>query len=263
MNSLREIIDAAWEQRDAPPSAGSREAVAKAIALLTEGKIRAAEPSTSGVWTVNDWVKKAILLFFRYSSNQPIDAGALQFFDKVPVQGDWERKGVRVVPPAIVRIGAHVSAGVILMPSFVNIGAHIGAGTMIDTWATVGSCAQVGANCHISGGVGIGGVLEPLQAAPVIIENNCFIGARSEVAEGVRVREGAVLAMGCYVGAATKIVDAVNGGQILRGEIPPRAVVVPGAIPSPDGSHSTYALIIKKYRDEKTDAKTALNEILR
>ncbi|MCC5874783.1 MAG: 2,3,4,5-tetrahydropyridine-2,6-dicarboxylate N-succinyltransferase, partial [Candidatus Sumerlaeia bacterium] len=178
-------------------------------------------------------------------------------------QGGWAEKGCRVVPPATVRQGAHIAPAAILMPSYVNIGAWVGPGTMIDTWSTVGSCAQVGANCHISGGVGIGGVLEPLQATPVVIEDNCFIGARGEVAEGVIVREGAVLAMGCYVSASTKIYDAVAGRLLNRGEIPSRAVVVPGALPSSDGTHSTYALIIKKYRDEKTDAKTALNETLR
>jgi 2,3,4,5-tetrahydropyridine-2-carboxylate N-succinyltransferase len=208
-------------------------------------------------------VKKAILPHFRVSMVRPMEAGVLHFFDKVDVQGDWQRKNVRVFPPAVVRAGAHVQPGCVLMQCFVNIGAWIGSGTMIDTWSTVGSCAQVGANCHISGGVGIGGVLEPIQAAPVIIEDNCFIGARSEVAEGARIGEGAVLAMGCYLAASTRIYDAVNGGNIYRGEVPARAVVVPGALPSADGTHSTYALIIKKYRDSQTDAKTALNDILR
>jgi 2,3,4,5-tetrahydropyridine-2-carboxylate N-succinyltransferase len=259
---LRGTIEAAWERRESLSADDVRDDVAEVLDLLEEGTVRAAS-KVNGEWTVHEWVKKAILLHFRLHLMRPMEAGVLHFFDKVDVQGDWAKKGVRVVPPATVREGAHVESGCILMPSYVNIGAYVASGTMIDTWATVGSCAQIGANCHISGGVGIGGVLEPLQAAPVIIEDNCFIGARCEVAEGVRVGEGAVLAMGCYVGASTKIYDATNGGKILKGAIPPRAVVVPGALPSPDGSHSTYALIIKKYRDEKTDAKTALNETLR
>ena len=261
--NLQELIDQAWERRAEAPAPEFKGAVGQVLASLTSGAVRSATRDADGKWTANQWVKKAILLHFRYSDSRPMEAGALHFFDKVEVQGDWDEKGVRVVPPAAVRIGAHIAPGAVLMPCFINIGAYVGAGTMIDTWSTVGSCAQVGANCHISGGVGIGGVLEPLQGTPVVIEDNCFIGARCEVAEGVVVGEGAVLAMGCYLGASTKIYDAVNGGKILRGAVPPRAVVVPGSLPSPDGTHSTYALIIKKFRDEKTDAKTALNEILR
>ncbi len=257
---LKNVIESAFSEKLDTPE--TRAAVSETLALLTSGALRAASPSADGSWTVNEWVKKGVLLHFRYSQMRPMESGELHFFDKVDVQGDWAEKGVRVVPPATVRHGAHVAPGCILMPSYINIGAFVGSGTMVDTWSTIGSCAQIGENCHISGGVGIGGVLEPLQAAPVIIEDNCFIGARSEVAEGVRVREGAVLAMGCYLGASTKVYNAMNG-ETLHGEIPSRAVVVPGSLPSRDGSHHTYALIIKKIRDEKTDARTALNEILR
>ncbi len=264
MMELRRRIERAWEEREASaPGSEALGAVRETLAQLTAGTVRAATPSAGGQWEVHEWVKKAILLHFRHSDMKPMESGALHFFDKVEVQSDWTGKGARVVPPATVRHGAHVAPGTVLMPCFVNIGAWVGPGTMVDTWATVGSCAQVGARCHISGGVGIGGVLEPLQAAPVIVEDGCFIGARSEVAEGVLVREGAVLAMGCYVGASTKIYDATRGEEIPRGEIPPRAVVVPGTLPARDGTHATYALIIKKYRDERTDARTALNDILR
>jgi 2,3,4,5-tetrahydropyridine-2-carboxylate N-succinyltransferase len=256
------LIERAWEERTGVASPDVPTAVGEVLDLLSEGKLRSASPTPSG-WVVNEWVKKAILLHFKISSSRPIHAGDLNFYDKVETRGGWEKVGVRVVPPATVRQGAHVAHGAVLMPSFVNIGAYVGEGTMIDTWAAVGSCAQVGRNCHISGGVGIGGVLEPLQASPVIIEDNCFIGARSEIVEGVHVGEGAVLSMGCYVGASTKIYDATDGGKLYRGKIPPRAVVVPGALPSSDGTHSTYAVIIKKYRDAQTDAKTALNDLLR
>jgi len=260
---IRAQIEGAWEFREATISEDMDLLVREAIALLTSGAIRAAERVAPGQWVANEWVKKAILLMFKIRPSRAIEAGALHFFDKVSVQGEWQAKGARVVPPATVREGAHIERGAVLMPCFVNIGARVGAGTMIDTWSTVGSCAQVGANCHISGGVGIGGVLEPLQATPVIIEDNCFVGARSEVAEGVIVEEGAVLAMGCYVSASTRLYDATQGKELPRGRIPARAVVVPGGLPSADGTHSTYALIIKKYRDPRTDAKMALNEVLR
>ncbi|MBI1290732.1 2,3,4,5-tetrahydropyridine-2,6-dicarboxylate N-succinyltransferase [bacterium] len=263
MDQLQAIINRSWEQRSSGLPTETRSAVEEVLQLLTDGVLRSAAPTGDGKWVTHEWVKKAILLHFAQTSSRVMRAGELSFYDKVETRRDWEESGVRVVPPATVRHGAHVARGAILMPCYVNIGAFVGSGTMIDTWSTVGSCAQVGANCHISGGVGIGGVLEPLQASPVIIEDNCFIGARSEVAEGVFVGEGAVLAMGSYVSQSTKIYDAVNGGAITRGRIPPRAVVVPGALPSPDGTHSTYALIIKKYRDDRTDAKTALNDILR
>lgn len=257
-DSIRDI----WKNRDTcTVSEEMLESVRRTFDGLTDGTIRVAEPRGAG-WAVNDWVRLAILLHFRFTNAEPMEAGALHFHDKVPVQGDWARRGVRVVPPAVVRHGAHVQRGCILMPCFVNVGAWIGEGTMIDTWSTVGSCAQIGRNCHISGGVGIGGVLEPPNAQPVIVEDNCFIGARSEVAEGAIVREGAVLAMGCYLGGSTRVYNAMDGST-AKGTVPPRAVVVPGALPSADGSHSTYALIIKKFRDSGTDAKTALNDVLR
>ena len=258
----REAIESAWQDRDKPLTNGVLELVRQTIALLDQGRIRVAESAAPGAWHVNEWVKQAILLYFRYHHNRPMEAGDVQFFDKIPLKGDFERRGVRVVPMAVARWGSYVAPGVVLMPCYINIGAYVNEGTMIDTWATVGSCAQVGRHCHISGGVGIGGVLEPVQAAPVIIEDEVFIGARSEVAEGVLVEEGAVLAMGCYVGATTKIYNALTG-EVTSGRIPRRAVVVPGSLPAKDGFHSTYALIIKKFRDEKTDARTALNELLR
>lgn len=261
MNYLQPTIEAAWDKRDAGLSADLAPLLESVLDQLEAGTLRAADPANG--WSANEWVKKAILLCFRIRGMEPMDAGCLHFHDKLPIQGGWGEKGVRVVPPATVRRGAHIARGAILMPSYVNIGAHVGAGTMIDTWSTVGSCAQIGARCHISGGVGIGGVLEPLQAKPVVIEDDCFIGARSEVAEGVIVGSGAVLAMGCYVGSSTRVYDATKGEELPRGTIPPRAVVVPGGMPSADGTHSSYALIIKKYRDAKTDAKTALNEVLR
>lgn len=252
-----------WQKADHDVTQADRAAVRKVLDLLTTGSLRAADRGDDGNWAANEWVKLAILLHFRLTPPHPMEAGALHSFDKIEVQTNWPGKGVRVVPPATVRHGAHIAKGAVLMPCYVNIGAYVGQGTMIDTWSTVGSCAQVGANCHISGGVGIGGVLEPAQATPVIIEDNVFIGARGEVAEGVIVREGAVLAMGCYASATTRLYDATTATEMPRGEIPPRAVVVPGALPSSDGTHSTYALIIKKYRDARTDSKTALNEVLR
>lgn len=258
----REAIEAAWQNRDNPLTHGTLELVRQTIALLDQGRIRVTESEAPGVWRVNEWVKQAILLYFRHHDNRSMEAGNVQFFDKIPLKGDFERRGVRVVPMAVARWGSYIAPGVVLMPCYINIGAYVDEGTMIDTWATVGSCAQVGRRCHISGGVGIGGVLEPVQAAPVVIEDEVFIGARCEVAEGVLVEEGAVLAMGCYVGATTKVYNALTG-EVSWGRIPRRAVVVPGSLPAKDGSHSTYALIIKKIRDEKTDARTALNDLLR
>jgi len=258
----RQAIEAAWKKRDKPLQGETLELVRQTIALLDNGRLRVASPRSQGEWKVNEWVKQAILLYFSYHQNRPFEAGDLKFFDKIPLKSDFDRRGVRVVPMAVARWGSYLAPGVILMPCYINIGAYVDQGTMIDTWATVGSCAQIGRRCHISGGVGIGGVLEPVQAAPVIIEDHVFIGARCEVAEGVLVEEGAVLAMGCYAGASTKIYNALTG-EVSSGRIPKRAVVVPGALPSKDGSHSSYALIIKKFRDEKTDARTALNELLR
>ena len=258
---MQQIIERAFENKDSV-SEEARAAIRETLDQLSAGTIRVAERQADGFWKANEWIKKAILLHFRSSPMRAMEAGALHFHDKVGVQGGWAGKGVRVVPPATVREGAYIAPGAILMPCYVNIGAYVDTGTMVDTWSTVGSCAQIGKNCHLSGGVGIGGVLEPMQATPVIIEDDVFIGARGEVAEGCIVRRGAVMAMGCYLGKSTRIYNAMTGETVF-GEIPERAVVVPGALASRDGSHHTYALIIKKIRDEKTDARTALNETLR
>ncbi|MFQ5347685.1 MAG: 2,3,4,5-tetrahydropyridine-2,6-dicarboxylate N-succinyltransferase [Rhodothalassiaceae bacterium] len=275
---IRSLIESAWQERDSlgPQTRGAvREAVDEAIAGLDSGRLRIAEKE-DGRWQVHEWLKKAVLLYFRLNDMAVIPGGAGHagvWFDKVPSKFEgWDEArfraaGFRAVPGAIVRRGAHIGRDVVLMPSFVNIGAHVGDGTMIDSWATVGSCAQIGANVHISGGVGIGGVLEPLQAAPVIIEDNCFIGARSEIAEGVLVGEGAVLSMGVYVGASTKIVDRETGA-IHRGHVPAGSVVVPGSLPGrplPDGSPGPglYCAVIVKHVDARTRAKTAINDLLR
>ena len=273
MTELQTIIDAAWEDRASitlQTQGEVREAVNAALGLLDSGEARVAEPGADGQWTVNQWLKKAVLLSFRLNDNQVIDGGSAGApgFDKVPSKfAGWNEAafraaGFRAVPGAIVRAGAYVAPGAVLMPSFVNIGARVGEGTMVDTWATVGSCAQIGRNVHLSGGAGIGGVLEPLQANPVVIEDGCFIGARAEVAEGVIVREGAVLSMGVYLGASTKIVDRATG-EVTRGEVPPYAVVVPGAMPDPKGGPSLYCAVIVKRVDAQTRAKTGINELLR
>jgi 2,3,4,5-tetrahydropyridine-2-carboxylate N-succinyltransferase len=277
MSQLAAAIEAAWEARDGvtPASSDIRAIVDEALTLLDSGQARVAEPDGNGGWQVNQWLKKAVLLSFRLNDNGVMDGGAAgaPAFDKVPLKfegwGDnrFREAGFRVVPGAVVRRGSHISKGVVLMPSFVNIGAYVGEGAMIDTWATVGSCAQIGKNVHISGGAGIGGVLEPLQANPVVIEDNCFIGARSEVAEGVIVGTGAVLSMGVYLGASTKIVDRATG-EIHVGKVPPYAVVVPGALPGkplPDGAPgpSLYCAVIVKTVDAQTRAKTGINELLR
>jgi 2,3,4,5-tetrahydropyridine-2-carboxylate N-succinyltransferase len=270
--TVRQIIEQAWEQRAqlTPASAPAqvREAVEEAVEGLDCGRLRVAEKSGAD-WVVHEWLKKAVLLSFRLHENVVMGEGSgPRWFDKVdPKFGghDAERfraEGVRVVPPAMVRRGAHVARNVVLMPSFVNIGARVDEGTMVDTWATVGSCAQIGRNVHLSGGVGIGGVLEPLQAAPTIIEDNCFIGARSEVVEGVIVEQDAVLSMGVYIGASTRIYDR-ESGQVLYGRVPRGAVVVPGSMPSKDGSHSLYCAVIVKRVDAQTRAKTGINELLR
>ncbi len=269
---LEALIDQAWEERDrvGPETHGEvRTAVDRALALLDSGQARVAEPSGGG-WTVNQWLKKAVLLSFRLNPMERIGGapGGGFWWDKVPSKfaawGDKEfaEGGFRAVPGAIVRRGAYIAPGAVLMPSFVNIGAHVGEGTMIDTWATVGSCAQIGANVHISGGTGIGGVLEPLQAGPVIIEDDCFIGARSEVAEGVIVERGAVISMGVFLGASTKIVDRASG-EISYGRVPAYSVVVPGALPAKDGGPSLACAVIVKRVDERTRSKTGINELLR
>jgi 2,3,4,5-tetrahydropyridine-2-carboxylate N-succinyltransferase len=264
-------IDAAFEERSTltPANAPSDivDAVRQAIDLLDSGAARVAE-KIAGHWQVNQWLKKAVLLSFRLFDNGPIDAGYTRFYDKVPLkysQHDAERfraEGVRVVPPAVVRRGAHIARNVVLMPSYVNIGAHVGEGTMVDTWATVGSCAQIGRNVHLSGGVGIGGVLEPLQANPTIIEDHCFIGARSEVVEGVIVEEGAVLSMGVYVGQSTRIYDRERD-EVSYGRIPAGAVVVPGALPAANGRYGLACAVIVKRVDAQTRSKVGINELLR
>jgi 2,3,4,5-tetrahydropyridine-2-carboxylate N-succinyltransferase len=279
---LAAAIDDAWDARDriGPATRGAaREAVETALDGLDEGRLRVAEKADGG-WRVHQWLKKAVLLSFRLNDMVEIpggptdpERGAARWWDKVPSKfAGWSANrfrdaGFRAVPGAIVRRSAYIAPNVVLMPSFVNVGAHVGGGTMVDTWATVGSCAQIGQNCHLSGGVGIGGVLEPLQAEPVIIEDNCFIGARSEVVEGVIVEEGSVLAMGTFISATTRIVDR-NTGQIHTGRVPAYSVVVPGSFPGrplPDGSPgpSLYCAVIVKTVDEQTRAKTAINELLR
>jgi 2,3,4,5-tetrahydropyridine-2-carboxylate N-succinyltransferase len=269
---LAATIDAAWEARADFTSESQgrvRTAVAEALRLLDRGEARVAEPVDGG-WRVNQWLKKAVLLSFRLNDNVPVPGGpgGTHWFDKVPSKfAEWgehsfRTAGFRAVPGAIVRHGAFIGRNAVLMPSFVNIGAYVGEGTMIDTWATVGSCAQIGAGVHISGGAGIGGVLEPLQADPVIIGDGAFIGARAEVAEGVRVGEGAVLSMGVYLGASTKIVDRATG-EVHRGEVPPYAVVVPGSLPDPKGGPSLYCAVIVKTVDAQTRSKTGINELLR
>lgn len=252
---------------DAMDDAGLREAVDEAMTLLDEGKARVAE-KTGGEWQVNQWLKKAVLLSFRLYDNELVEGVYSNFFDKVPLKyagysrQDFEADGVRVVPDAIVRRGAYVAPDVVLMPSYVNVGAYVGGGTLVDTWATVGSCAQIGKNVHLSGGVGIGGVLEPVQAGPTIIEDDCFIGARSEVVEGVVVEQGSVISMGVFIGQSTRIYDRATGA-VTYGRVPAGSVIVPGSLPSADGRYSLYCAIIVKQVDEKTRAKTSLNELLR
>ncbi|GAA4344817.1 2,3,4,5-tetrahydropyridine-2,6-dicarboxylate N-succinyltransferase [Variovorax defluvii] len=269
---LQQTIDAAWEDR-ANISATSatkevRDAVEHVIAELNNGKLRVATREAVGQWTVHQWVKKAVLLSFRLRDNEQIQAGALGFYDKVPTKfshlsaNELKESGVRIVPPAVARRGSYIAKGAILMPSYVNIGAYVGEGTMVDTWATVGSCAQIGANVHLSGGVGIGGVLEPLQAGPTIIEDNCFIGARSEVVEGVVIEENSVLSMGVYIGQSTPIYDRTTG-EVSYGRVPAGSVVISGSLPKDNGKYSLYAAIIVKRVDAQTRAKTSLNDLLR
>jgi len=271
MKKLEAIIDRAWERRSdiTAASAGAelKQGVVETIDLLDQGKLRVAE-KIGGRWVVHQWVKKAVLLSFRLQDNVVMQDGYTQYYDKVPAKfadyspESFQRGGFRVVPPAAVRKGAHIAKNVVLMPSFVNIGAYVDEGTMVDTWATVGSCAQIGKNVHLSGGVGIGGVLEPLQANPTIVEDNCFIGARSEIVEGVIVEEGAVISMGVFIGASTRIYHRQTG-EIVYGRVPAGAVVVPGSLPSPDGRCSLYCAVIVKQVDAKTRAKTSINDLLR
>jgi 2,3,4,5-tetrahydropyridine-2-carboxylate N-succinyltransferase len=270
-HKYQDLIELAWEGRSQITAASApdvRQAVDEVIADLNAGRVRVAERQGVGQWTVNQWVKKAVLLSFRLNDNKVVRAGDLGFFDKVPTkfahldEAAMRATGVRVVPPAVARRGSYIAKNVVLMPSYVNIGAYVDEGTMVDTWATVGSCAQIGKNVHLSGGVGIGGVLEPLQAGPTIIEDNCFIGARSEVVEGVIVEENSVLSMGVYIGQSTKIYDRATG-EVSYGRVPAGSVVVSGSLPSADGNYSLYCAVIVKRVDAQTRAKTSINELLR
>jgi len=273
MSDLEATINEAWEARaDISPGSATddiKNAVSSAIDMLDSGKARVAEPKGVGQWQVNEWLKKAVLLSFRLRDNEIMPAGGFtQFYDKVPSKftdmsaADFASSGVRVVPPAVARKGSFVAANTVLMPSYVNIGAYVDSGTMVDTWATVGSCAQIGKNVHLSGGVGIGGVLEPLQASPTIIEDNCFIGARSEIVEGVIVEAGAVISMGVYIGQSTRIYDREKD-EISYGRVPAGSVVVSGNLPSDNGKYSLYCAVIVKRVDEKTRSKVGINELLR
>ena len=269
---MKDIIESAFEDRDhlTPSSASAevKDAVNEVIHLLDSGKARVAEQKGVGDWQVNEWLKKAVLLSFRLADNSPMPSGFTQYFDKVPskyadtTEKEFQASSVRVVPPATARLGSYIAPNTVLMPSYVNIGAYVDSGTMVDTWATVGSCAQIGKNVHLSGGVGIGGVLEPLQASPTIIEDDCFIGARSEVVEGVIVEEGAVISMGVYIGQSTKIFNRMTG-EVSYGRIPAGSVVVSGNLPSSDGSYSLYCAVIVKQVDAKTRSKVGINELLR
>ncbi len=272
MSQLEVLINDAFERR-ANLTADEiesqiRPAVEQVLNSLESGKNRVAEKGADGAWQVNQWLKKAVLLYFKINGNRVMSGAPGPYFDKVPLRFDgfdepeFRALGARVVPGAVVRRGAHIGKDVVLMPSFVNIGASVGPGTMVDTWATVGSCAQIGANVHLSGGAGIGGVLEPLQAGPTIIEDDCFIGARSEVVEGVIVERGAVIGMGVFLGQSTRIYNRATG-EILYGRVPARSVVVSGSLPSADGSYSLYAAVIVKQVDEKTRSKVGVNELLR
>ena len=268
---LQSAVEEAWEDRArlSPGSAPARtrKSVAAVLDALDQGSLRVAE-KLDGAWQTHQWIKKAVLLSFRLEDNRPIRAGSLRFYDKVPSKFEhydgarFRRSGFRVVPPAVARRGAYIAKNVVLMPSYVNVGAYVDEGTMVDTWATVGSCAQIGKNVHLSGGVGIGGVLEPLQANPTIVEDNCFVGARSEIVEGVIVEENAVISMGVFIGASTRILDR-DSGKILYGRVPAGSVVVPGTLPSADGKYGLYCAVIVKRVDAQTRAKTSINELLR
>ena len=272
IDALRAILDDAWERRADLAAddiaARVRPAVDQAIAGLERGELRVAEPDGNGGWQVNQWLKKAVLLYFRTQDMQVMDATPAPFWDKVPArfagfdEAAFRALGARVVPGAVVRAGSHIGKDVVLMPSFVNIGAYVGEGTMVDTWATVGSCAQIGRGCHLSGGVGIGGVLEPLQAGPTIIEDHCFIGARSEVVEGFVVGHHSVVGMGVFLGQSTRVYNRMTG-EVSYGSVPPYSVVVSGQLPAKDGSHSLYCAVIVKQVDAKTRSKTGINELLR
>src|SRR5476649_2328504 len=271
MQQLQTVIEQAFERRaDITPAnvdSVTRDAIIQVINKIDSGELRVAE-KINGAWVTHQWLKKAVLLSFRINDNQVMEGGESRYFDKVPMkfadydEARFQREGFRVVPPAAVRKGAFIARNTVLMPSYVNIGAYIDTGSMIDTWATVGSCAQIGKNVHLSGGAGIGGVLEPLQANPTIIEDNCFIGARSEIVEGVIVEEGSVISMGVFIGQSTRIYDRASG-QILQGRVPAGSVVVPGTLPSPDGRYALSCAVIVKRVDAQTRAKTSINELLR
>ena len=272
IDELKFVIDSAWERRTALTideiEGSTRPTVERAIDGLERGEFRVAEPDGKGGWLVNEWLKKAVLLYFRTREMELVEADPAPYWDKVPArfadydESQFRRLGARIVPGALVRRGAHIGKDVVLMPSFVNIGGYVGAGTMVDTWATVGSCAQVGKHCHLSGGAGIGGVLEPLQATPTIIEDHCFIGARSEVVEGVIVGHHSVIGMGVFLGQSTRIYNRMTG-ETSYGVVPPGSVVVSGQLPAKDGSHSLYCAVIVKQVDAKTRAKTSINDLLR
>jgi 2,3,4,5-tetrahydropyridine-2-carboxylate N-succinyltransferase len=272
IDELRFMVDSAWERRAMltidEMEGSTRPTVERVIDGLEKGEFRVAEPDGKGGWLVNEWLKKAVLLYFRVQEMELIEADPAPFWDKIPArfadfdESKFRKLGARVVPGAIARRGAHIGKDVVLMPSFVNIGAYVGAGTMVDTWATVGSCAQVGKHCHLSGGAGIGGVLEPLQATPTIIEDHCFIGARSEVVEGVVVGHHSVIGMGVFLGQSTRIYNRMTG-EVGYGVVPPGSVVVSGQLPAKDGSHSLYCAVIVKHVDAKTRSKTSVNELLR
>ena len=263
---MKELIEKAWDNRELLNDRATRQAVEEAIALIDSGKLRVAERVESGEWRVNEWVKKAVLLYFPLCSMQTLEAGPMEYRDKIPLKRGFEESGVRVVPPAVARYGCYLAPGVVMMPSYVNIGAYVDSGTMVDTWATVGSCAQIGKNVHLSGGVGIGGVLEPVQAAPVIIEDNCFIGSRCIVVEGAHIEHEAVLGAGTVITASTKIIDVTGQEPVTYiGRVPARSVVIPGSYTKhfPAGDYSVGCALIIGQRKESTDKKTSLNEALR
>jgi len=265
MNSMRNIIEKAWDDRSLLAKNETRDAIREVVRLLDKGEMRIAE-KIEGQWVVNEWLKKAVIMFFPINDMEVSKSGIFEYYDKIPLKGGFEQAGVRVVPPATVRYGAFINKGAVLMPSYINIGAYVDSGTMVDTWATVGSCAQIGKNVHLSGGVGIGGVLEPVQAAPVIIEDNCFIGSRCIVVEGVRIEEEAVLGANTVITQSTKIIDVTGSEPIeYKGVVPARSVVVPGTFTKhfPAGDYQVACALIIKKRNESTDKKTSLNEALR
>lgn len=265
MKSIKNIIEKAWDDRSLLAKNETRDAIREVVRLLDKGEMRIAE-KLDGQWVVNEWLKKAVIMFFPINDMEVSKSGIFEYYDKIPVKGGFEQAGVRVVPPATVRYGAFINKGAVLMPSYINIGAYVDSGTMVDTWATVGSCAQIGKNVHLSGGVGIGGVLEPVQAAPVIIEDNCFIGSRCIVVEGVRIEEEAVLGANTVITQSTKIIDVTGNEPIeYKGVVPARSVVVPGSYTKhfPAGDYNVACALIIKKRNESTDKKTSLNEALR